>query len=776
LNDNPAPDVYMDIAKRYINWLNAGHINKIIDNCHSSEHLFRLPFTNNCKDLNNIRPVEIIESNDIGYTIDDFQALIPANFNPHCCGIAPTVKPVSKKQTKKVISELPVFLKKWWKKYKAFDRSAKTFKVIAGILSHYPAISDTTIFAACKKDKDIYGQAGHWKSETALRKDIATIRQKVKAQAVKPMLPVEKIAISADYDLSHLEPARQQFDLKRFSSRGKKFDITLAVMDKLYKSKASGILSLPCASGKTYSALIYIASIASPDKRIWLVSEKISDCIRNFNVLKAMGINASAFHGMDREICQHKDNKQFWTDRKKHCQNCVNKCGAELKYISGQPYDYVDADIVCCTHQNYSSALSAGQLPALDLIITDESPNLLETFSYKKSQLAVITTLLNRSHEKQAIFEADILYNIEEKLLTGGGKKIIPLQLMNYESEIKKYMFSQLDSGFISESDAEFVLDFLNFFKNRNIYGYRGAEKHIAANGDKKVETFNFMCGQVNISTNIQTIILDGSARNQSVKWNGFKIYECDELRVNNPNTTIHCLSHNPSQAKIANSTVFGALSDIALNIIKGGEQVLIFSNKQMNKKIQSQVANLIMTIAGKGCSITYLPRGQHIGSNKGMAAESTIITMSLFTTVADYVLRACVFNDTDIAHEEIFNEQGMPKFNKNGHWDNAMIQDQYIRTLERDLYQAILRGCIRNNPATDYNVIALISSPEIISTLQEDLPDAKIVLSDEPVIQMYLDGKSEPEICKATKLAQQTVNDAIKAFQKIPGLGNQAV
>ena len=111
------------------------------------------------------------------------------------------------------------------------------------------------------------------------------------------------------------------------------FDAMLQVYDRLWADGASGIISVPCSSSKTFSALIYAAWLSSAQlakwsKKIWVVSEKISDCQRNADVLTKLGARAVAY---SQQTCGlHRKGKRF-LEAQQTVRELRKSCGAKIK-------------------------------------------------------------------------------------------------------------------------------------------------------------------------------------------------------------------------------------------------------------------------------------------------------------------------------------------------------------------------------------------------------------------------------------------------------------
>lgn len=383
-------------------------------------------------------------------------------------------------------------------------------------------------------------------------------------------------------------------------------ETTLKVLSKLISEKKSGILNVPCSSGKTFSALILLADFARRGKRAWLVSEKIEDCKRNMAVLQNLGINAQALHGRQIEQCRFSD-KEFMADIEGCCRKCKNPCGAQLKYLDRNKFDLPEANIVCVTHQHYKSALFAQAIPTnIELIIIDEAPNLLENFSFRASQIMKIYDIFRWNENIAAIFEENWTFKVIQKLQDRGSHFIGDICLNEFKAEIRKYLWACRERNSISVDEQEFINQFVGFFSNNKVWGMRNGED------------FCFKCGELTIDTQIPTIILDGSARNQITKWKKFSIFECEKLKMEYPHTTIYCIPANPTQSNLSEKKIFEEIISCADQHISEAERVLIFANKDLSNKgaIMQHITDLRNIFANKNCVVMDLPRGKHVGSN----------------------------------------------------------------------------------------------------------------------------------------------------------------
>lgn len=715
-----------------------------VDFCFSLEHLFRLPFSRNIKSGAEIREVSILEVNpEISYTLEDIQdKFLPADFSLE----EPTSHAVEKSRIASIKKDTQSL----------FDRSAVAFQLLIRCLKFVPDVSDKVLETAIVNDPVLFE---HYHQERRLvRMDIQRARNKVMEESIECVLPVEKFHLG-NPDLSLYDKVRNKFDQQFFTTRSPKIDITLSILDQCYKQGKQALLSLPCSSGKSTAALLFIAAHASANHRFWLVSEKIADCKRNADMLRKLSCNALAFHGRDGECCKVDEQVFRHQNKKRICSECPNPCGAELKYcVDEYRLDFPLADVVCCTYAHYKHALANGQFPPnIHMVIIDESPELLESFSFQQKDLSILYKHL-ADYPPVLELEADMVA-IEQLLSDHSCRLIKPL---NYDfAEISRYLFMQFHRKAIAMEEFEFALEFCQFFgKNENIFGMA------------KDQHYEFIAGTVELETSVQTVILDGSAKLQSTRWKGFSIIECDQLKTAYPNTHIHCILDNPTKSKLSNKKVFQKIIDATDELLTQSEiDTILFANKNLSSDpiLARAIDRLKQTVISKNGSIISLPRGQHIGSNAGRTAQFSVIAMSLFRTVSAYALQTAICRDEEIDADRIWSEAVfngkkvlIPKFCRDGSFADKKINQQYFKTLERDLYQAIMRGCIREHSDAEYHVIALVNIPQVVNLLKLDLPECHIHFLENEVLNLHFQGYSETEIARETGIATRTVRDQI--------------
>lgn len=732
---------YEDLSQAFVH-----HFEEIDDVCDCG-HLFRIPNTYNTKN-EKLKKVKIIETNDVDYSPADFFELIP-NLTQ--------VKDKDKNNVKK--KRLQSKQQSNEKKEYFIDRSEKIYDIVEESLYANMHIKISALVKLIKSSPALYS---HYNSDNALRADLIRICSKIHAaQAIYTTIEEREVVPEQCY-IDMPQSAREIFDKVHFNTRQKTFDLTLGLICKHHQERQNAILNLPCSSGKSFMSIIYAAYLAQQGKRVWLVSEKIANCKTNAQYLRAMNVSVVAYHGRDVSVCAF-DNNLFYR-KNTPCSQCSEKCGAELKYLNKgtNKFDYPDASVVCCTHANYINAMSANQLPEnLDLIIVDESPDTLNTITISEENISTLNYLVNSHSDYE---ERDKFRNFLASITSYndfGTHKISPLD-DTIATHILKYVFTQYHSEVLTEDEMSFAYNFFSFFRNKKIYG-------MLDETEEKKRVFHYIAGNINVKSDIPTIILDGSARNQITKWEDFIIVSCSQLVKNYPNTTLHLIKANPTKKKLSQSHIAKKIEHLAKNILNSKDNVIVFQNK----KPVASVKRLKDIINENGASYVIMQRGEHIGSNKGKSCNKAIIDMSIFTTIADYALKASIVNDREIVENEIFNlRRGVryPAQSRDGFCCKD-INEQFILSLERNLYQAIMRGCIREDNTNTYDVIALIESYSIISHLLNDLPDMKIIVDEDSILNLYLQGYTISEIQKITKKSQSTISSAVQNIRERLGL-----
>lgn len=737
------PERYEKLSRAF-----AQHFGEVDSVCDCG-HLFRIPNTYNTKNKN-LKKVEIISFNDVEYSYEDFFQLIPALNNIELKNESITKKRKTSHGKKKPSAVAPSC---------NYDRSEIIYGIVANAIKANPNVKTDALVKYVQKNQELYE---HYKSEEELRSDIIRIYSKLKSAQENHLLMEEKNLVPEQKYIDMAENERSIFDSVHFCTRKPNFDLTLGLICKCHQEKRNAILNLPCSSGKSFMSIVYAAYLAKQGKRVWIVSEQIQSCKKKAQLLKGMGISAIAYHGRDSNLCPVSC-KDF-LNGKKPCKKCNIKCGAQFKYLNngGDRFDYPNVKVVCCTHANYMNALSTNQLPDdVDLIIIDESPDTLCEITMTNEDITLLYSLVDnhRDYNEKCQFEK-YLQDITHYSDFGTHKiSSIDTSLAN---NILQFAFVKYHSDALTEEEISFIQSFFLFFKNERIFGMFNQTEH-------NKNEFHYISGKTKIQCNIPTIILDGSARNQITEWENFIIVSCDRLKKNYPNTTLYVIKANPSKKKLSKAIIEEKLESLSEKLLHANDKAIIFQNKT-----PVPVVDTLIKIADKNCvNCVVMQRGEHIGSNSGKQCNKAIIAMSIFTTIPDYALKASIVNDKEIPGEEIFDSyqgRNYPAYGRDG-FRNKDINKQFILAVERDLYQAIMRGCIRENNTNSYDVIALIESYSVISYLMNDLQGVKIITEDDDILNLFLQGYTNFQIQKLTNKPQSTVSSAVQRIRKCLGL-----
>lgn len=729
------------------------------DACQGIGHVFRTPFTKNCKNMDLIRDVEILEMNpEVDYTLTELEEYCHAhNFK----------LPSSGQQKHKSIS-----VKKARQKKQPGDRdnSRDAFLFIDNFLRQYPGTTDRSLLAAMKKHPSYvhYAEKGE-KAEQYCRQDIRRIKQKLtQAKRPRPFTAVRKLKYAGEPVTEEAEAARERFNTVYDTSGNERITIALSLMEQLYLKQEKAILNFPCASGKTTAAMILAAAHASPENRFWIVTQKIEDVKRIAEFLRQIGCNAKEWHGRSSE-CPVPRLEFISKKRGFFCRKCETSCTARLKYLAMDVWDAPDADVLVTTHSHWAAAVIQEKIPeSVKYVIVDESPTLMEYFTLNEEKVMDFRGIFFQNSRLRKWFDADIGY-IQAMLYNGNCRRIPELNTLSHTEEIQKCLYLLLGRGEISPELFEQMQIFLDFFSSPEVYGIR---ENRGWN-----ETMAFIRGTVDLQTSIPHLILDGSALMSDVRWRGFHIFNCPELKQTYSNTTIEVINGNPSKAFLSNRDNFDQLAEAVIRMVEPENTLLLFRNKELSfdSALEENIATLRSRLQNEvGVELLELNRGEHIGSNKGRTAQVNAVCMSLFSTLSYYVLRTALVHHREIPAREIWRKLfRIPAMKRNGGFVSEEIEETYCRTISLDLYQTIMRGCIRDNPANSYKVVCAVSGLDIISVLKEELPGATFHYENEEIVNALLDGEAESDIIRLMppELSERSRYDRLEVIRRAVGL-----
>jgi len=725
------------------------------DACQSIGHVFRVPMTYNYKKGVPRRSVEILSQDvRIEYSLQDLEKWCKDHHIAMPSKENQKAKSIAVKKAKKV---------KLVRTDSGVDNSREAFKTIEKILRKFPDVSERMLMAGLKKLSFFahYERFGK-DAEKYCRIDIRRIRRKLTSDArPQPFVKVVKLKYAGEPNAEAVVRKRDDFNRIYDTSGKERITIALSLMERLLLEKKQAILNFPCASGKTTAAMILTSAYASSENRFWIVTEKIEDVKRIAGTLREIGTNVQEWHGRP-DGCPVTRLEFIQQKRGYFCRQCKSPCTAVAKNTASDVWDAPGADVLVTTHSHWAAAIAQEKIPStVKYIIVDESPSLMEYFTLTAEKIAVFSRIFDQLRGK---FDNDINF-IRDSLKSGNCRRIPSLNSLEYLADVQKCLYKLLSEGIIAVEDFEQMYAFLSFFSAEEIYGM--------LTQDGGVGKMVFIRGTVDLKTSIPHLILDGSALMSDVKWEGFRIYSCPQLKQEYPNTTVEVINGNPSKNFLADPLNFSLLAEKIIQAAKPDQNLLLFSNKTLTHDLdlKKNIEELRKRLLEQKVKLIEMSRGEHIGSNKGRLAQVNAVCMSLFNNIAYYVLRTALVNHQQIRNNEIWRIPfSTPSMKANGGFTSPKIQQTYCRAIVVDLYQTILRGCIRDNAVEQYNAICVVSGLDIISVLQEELPGATFHFENEEVVDALLKGESESSIVKLMEGDERRCYERLRIIRRSLG------
>ena len=141
--------------------------------------------------------------------------------------------------------------------------------------------------------------------------------------------------------------------------------------------------------------------------------------------------------------------------------NEARKNRNELPYIEFKVNNYKPESI-----GEYISALSNNDLPEnLELVIIDESPNVLESISLNEDKLKLLEKIARCQNDYDAGVLLDFINDITR--YKDGGSHKMPSLDKDIADNVLKIALTRLRSGKLNEESMDVIYSFLTFFSKR---------------------------------------------------------------------------------------------------------------------------------------------------------------------------------------------------------------------------------------------------------------------------------------------------------------------
>jgi hypothetical protein len=472
------------------------------------------------------------------------------------------------------------------------------------------------------------------------------------------------------------------------------------------------ILDVPCGNEKTSAARCYLAAMANDQNRFWLVKRTRRDCREDRNLIQQLAPNLDVgfLAGFDAKDCQA--GLTSWMGmygKTSPCRSCAHSTTCDFGQAVVNEQGILDKPVVVLTHAKFIGLEAQGRIPLNVSIIIDEQMSRFESYTFHFNRWPKIKRLLSRDMRLRVVPWLRALY---KGLKSGGAAQVFRPSdwKMDYLSTVKKIFKVGSQHG-----DVDSAWEFLSFFRNvRSLYWAMREGKNI-----------HFVRSTIELDVPNRILILDGSATFSPVAWRGFTILRVTQHRQRRyPNIQIRALPYNPTKRQLT-AHINQLQSDVG-SILSANPSAKVFvaSNRNMSKLVNVQ--RMVNNLRSRPATV-HMTRGSVTGSNAARGCDCCVIAMSLFTSVADYVLRACVATGAqEISADRIWRNK-RPKM-RQGRFDDEDIDTQYRRQYIDELYQAVMRGVVRLDPEAHYTVLAFVPALWMAMELEQLLPGFRLV------------------------------------------------
>lgn len=574
----------------------------------------------------------------------------------------------------------------------------------------------------------------------------------VDIQAKNPTHPYDEkeLFISLDY-------ADNCLKLRQHRNMSKEISSTDMLLEKAMNDDVKRIIiQSPCGGGKSTAAMSYMATYASSTNPVWYIAETRDLCEKfKYELDEVYKSNVGYLSGFNPAQCTKVEYMQLpdgegyhiegiWSTREayKHdfCKGCYDRDTCHFFKSRHETKTILDKQCVVMTHKKLINLIQREEVPPHVSLIIDEELKRWENFSFTQNHFNTFERKFSKYDKWDDVGLAseyktfmDDLKNIMEESANTYG---VELEYFSISPQLRKHLLKILNSEeseeLLNHNDMNqyYVADkydklneFVSFFSNDSIKYIRHSIQSIK---DSEVEIWDCATDAIQFLIPNKTIILNASAQYSHVKWEEFVIYKLNE-KVEVPNTTFHCLLANPTKRRIMKGgknqkPLIDSILNQADMLIKEKniKEVFIATDKvYLNNKID----DFISKHTKRKHNVVQIARGNIQSNNLARNSEIAVVTMANFTTLSNYLLMSAMASEERIDADRFLTQNGSTKMHRG--FDDEAIDEEATRQMVDEIYQTVMRGCIRSDSTNRYDIIVVLT-PKLLIELMKLFPNAK--------------------------------------------------
>lgn len=543
---------------------------------------------------------------------------------------------------------------------------------------------------------------------------------------------------------------------------------TVRVIDQVWRSRCKAIVDVPCGGGKSTWALARIADYVrrwqdpqcSPDSvppapnPIYLVVDTLLTGIDRLNELVGLlGVPSEYvgfYHSHWEDECRRlrgEDGKTFYDiARDRHiCKDCER--GHDCFYFNRNTE--IAKKVVILTHEGFIRLHERGKIPCDRDIIIDEEPALYYTtmfsvreltrFFQRLASLQPDTPSVNRVRELAGRLLD--LANTQDKqrstvrwtwTLSHGDRMeaIRAFERLTVENGGTGIMTGSTGSQATWEDMAELVLpESLDLIYRLGYSFGQGATTYVYCDGDK----LSVCRDRIDFGIPNRVILLNGSAQvARHIYPTGMTVWNCPDIKPNYPNVTLHCLCGLPTKTWFKNDFNVRTLVAEAARVLHVHDPLFLAVNNLTDiSKVGLSVIAMARSAFPLISDADIGQRGSTKGSNNWFQHRQGIIATSWFTDMSHYALCASVRHKRSYARDDLFQDNGKPKFRRGSKLASDDLNEEFLRQAADDIYQTIMRLACRHDSNETVDVVLLVPNIELLAYLGRLMPNIRVRSED---------------------------------------------